>query len=418
MKWITEPEQKIPVVADVDVVVCGGGVAGFAAALSAARNKCSVLLIEKYGFLGGAVTAMLVITPTPMNNGINLELANRLSKLGAYAPCRGLDGNQKKDQLHAVDPEILKHELIEMLQSENVKLLLHTYIAKAIVEDNAVKGVIIENKAGRQFIRARIVIDTTGDADVAISAGVPFATPDKPIAVTMMFNMADVDVPKVQAKVGTYGNLRRVVQEAIDAGDFSYDLGLTQSPWGYPGVYAANLLYQGELNVWGGNLDGIDAVDPDQLTKAEIITRDRAIKLANFFKKSVPGFEKSRIEYMSTEVGIRYTRRIMGDFRPSFDDVTTKNFDDAVAKPYQHRKLWIPYRCLIPKEVENLLVAGRCMSTQDDAHPPLCTIPPCLSAGQAAGTAAALALEKGVKPRNLDVPLLQKTIIEQGMELE
>ena len=308
MEWITEPEQKIPVVADVDVVVCGGGVAGFAAALSAARNKCSVLLLEKYGFLGGAATAMLVITPTPMNNGVSAEIADRLSKGGFYAPCKDLDGNQKIDQLHAVDPEMLKYEMIEMLLSQNVKLLLHTYIAKAVLDGKAIKGVIIENKAGRQYIRAKQVIDATGDADVAVSAGVPVATPEKPIAVTMMFNMADVDVQKVQENVGTFGNLRKVVKEAIDAGEFTYDLGLTQSTWGSPGVYAANLLYTGEINVWGGNLD-IDAADPDNLTKAEIITRDRVIKLADFFKKRVPGFEKSRIEYMATQVGIRYTRR-------------------------------------------------------------------------------------------------------------
>ena len=111
-------------------------------------------------------------------------------------------------------------------------------------------------------------------------------------------------------------------------------------------------------------------------------------------------------------------RRIIGESRPSFEDVTTRKFDNAVAKPYKHRGLWIPYGCLIPKKIDNLLVAGRCISTQDDAHPPLCTIPPCISAGQAAGTAAALALEKGVIPRELDVPLLQKTIGRQGMDLE
>ncbi|MFC2009028.1 FAD-dependent oxidoreductase, partial [Chloroflexota bacterium] len=223
--------------------------------------------------------------------------------------------------------------------------------------------------------------------------------------------------PKVNAAIGTYGNIRRVVKEAIDAGEFSFDLGLTQSPWGYPGVYAANLLYPGELNVWGGNLD-IDAMDPVQLSNSEITTRDSALKLADFLKEKVPGFENSRVEYMSTQVGVRYTRRVIGESRPSRKDLTTANFKDAVAKPFKHRKLWIPYGSLIPKAVDNLLVVGRCISTQQDGHAPTCQWPPCISTGEAAGTAAALAVAKAVQPRALDVSLLQKTIVEHGMELE
>ncbi|MFC2009109.1 FAD-dependent oxidoreductase, partial [Chloroflexota bacterium] len=127
MQSIIEPERTIPVVREVDVLVCGGGAAGFAAALSAARNKSKVLLVERYGFLGGLATAALVLTPSPMNNGINAELAARLKQGGFYAPCDGLDGNQKIDELHAIDPERLKQEFFNMLVNEGVEILLHTY---------------------------------------------------------------------------------------------------------------------------------------------------------------------------------------------------------------------------------------------------------------------------------------------------
>lgn len=416
MRWIAEPERKTPVVDDVDILVCGGGVAGVAAATAAARNGAKVLLIERYGFLGGLATGGLVITTPPLNNGINAEIRQRLEDWRTYLECTSLGDDPATQGLIAVDPEVLKYELVRMLLEEDVKLLLHTYIVQSIVEDSSVKGVIIENKAGRGAILARMVVDATGDGDVSASSKAPYEMAETPLPITLMFNMVDVDTGKAIDQIGNWGNLRKLVEGAVKSGELSFDLGLYSQGYA-PGLYAANLCYPGEINVWSGSLFGVSGLDPNDLTKAEIITREHAMRLANFLKKNLSGFEKSRIEYTATQVGVRETRRVVGAISPSLDEVITEKFSDTVAKPYAHKEMRVPYRSLVPQKVENLLVAGRCISAKQDAMVQLRLIPVCFVTGQAAGTAAALALRGGVTPRQLDVSLLQKTITSQGMAL-
>lgn len=416
MRWIAEPERKTPVVDDVEILVCGGGVAGVAAATAAARNGAKVSLIERYGFLGGLATGGLVITTPPLNNGINSEIRQRLEDSRTYLECTSLGDDPATQGLIAVDPEVLKYELLRMLLKEDVKLLLHTYIVQSIVEDNGIKGVVIENKAGRGAILAKVVVDATGDGDVSASAKAPYEMAETPLPVTLMFNMVDVDTKKAIDQIGDWGKLRKLVEEAVKKGELSFDLGLYSQGYA-PGLYAANLCYPGEINVWSGSLFGVNGLDPKDLTKAEIITREHVVKLANFLKKNLSGFEKSRIEYTAIQVGVRETRRVAGAISPSLDEVMTKKFSDTVAKPYTHREMRIPYGSLVPQKVENLLVAGRCISTKQDAMVQLRLIPACFVTGQAAGTAAALALREGVTPRQLDVSLLQQTMTSQGMDL-
>lgn len=414
MDWITEPERKTPVVADVDLIVCGGGFAGVGAAVSAAKNGAKVLLLEKYAFLGGLATAALVITVPPLNNGVNIEIAGRFRESAVYALCRQSGDELLDYDMYAIDPEIVKYEFVNMLHEQGIDILLHSYIVDAIMEDNVIKGVIMENKAGRQAIRAKMVVDTTGDADVAAFANAPFQLVKRPM--TMMFNMVGVDVDKVLAEIGNWSNLKKVVKEGIDKGEVPFDLGVTME-FGAPGVHAEKLVYDDEINVWSGNLLGMNGLDPSDLTKAEFITREHAIRLARFLKNNLPGFEKSRIEHTATQVGVRGTRQIVGEASPSLDEVKTKKFDDTVVKPYAKREMRLPYGCILPQNVENLLVAGRCISAEDEAMGHLRLLPVCSTTGQAAGTAAALALRQGVAPRLLDVSVLQKTLLEQGMEL-
>jgi hypothetical protein len=420
METITEAERRIPVVTNIDILVCGGGVAGVAAATCVARNGAKVLLIERYGFLGGLATAGLVITVPPLNNGINLEIYKRLMDARAYRECTDVGdaiAAQSPSAIgFAIDPEILKYELARMLTEQQVKLLLHTYIVDSIVEDNIIKGVIVENKAGRQAILAKVVVDATGDGDVAALAKAPFEVAETPLPMTLMFNMVGVDIKKAIAKIGHWGNLKKFVEEAIKDGRLSFDLGIRAEATS-PGVYAANLCYPDEINVWGGSIFGMNALNPEELTQAEIITREHAMRLADFLKKNLQGFEKSRIEYTATQIGVRETRRIKGGISPSFSEIKNNRFDDTVAKPYQHSELRVPYRSLVPQGVENLLVAGRCISAQQDAMVHLRIIPPCIVTGQAAGTAAALALKENTTPRQLDVALIQKTVTSQQMDL-
>ena len=411
MEWISEPERKIPVIDNVDLLVCGGGFAGVAAAISAAKNGVKVMLLEKYGFLGGLVTAALVITTPPLNNGLNIEICRRLKEKSVYARC---ENSGEEIELNALDPEVVKYELFHMLQEQGVDFLLHTYIAGSITEGNLIKGVIVENKAGRQAILAQIVVDATGDADVAAFAGAPFRLVRKPM--TMMFNMVGVDVKRALEKLRTWGRIREVVKEAIEKGELSFDLGVFRN-FGAPGVSLEKLVYEDELNVWSGNLLDMNGTNPKDLTRAEVITREHAMKLAIFLKSRVSGFEKSRIEYTATQVGVRATRQILGEAVPSMEEVKKKKFVDTVVKPYANAEMRLPYGSILPQRVENLLVAGRCISAEEEAMGQLRLIPVCSATGEAAGTAAALAIHNEISPRRIDVSILQKTLEKQGLNL-
>ncbi len=419
MDWITEPERKTPVVASVELLICGGGVAGVAAAVSAAQVGARVMLLERYGFFGGLCTGSLVITTPPLDNGINIEIAKRLKERGAYVPCRNSGEEVSSLDMHGIDPEIVKHELTRMLQQKNIDILLHTYITDVLMEGNMIKGVIMQNKAGRQAIMTGMVIDATGDADIAAFAGAPVREVKKPM--TMMFNMVGVDVKKVMEKFGNWSGIKKVVREGIERGQMPFELGILPE-FGSPGVYADDLPGEGEINVWSGNIMGLSGLDPKDLTKAEITTREHVHRLAIFLKKYVPGFEKSRVELTSTQVGVRATRNIIGKASPTMEEANTKKFADTVAKPFtkpnwKFSELRLPYGSILPQNIENLLVAGRCISAEEQAMGLMRLIPICSITGQAAGTAAALALKQEVPPRHLDVSLLQKTLEKQGMNL-
>jgi glycine/D-amino acid oxidase-like deaminating enzyme len=415
MDWIVEPERKTPIIADADVLVCGGGIAGVAAAVCAARQGVRVLLLERYGFLGGLVTGGLVITTPPLDNGINRQIGERLRRKNVYAPLQKPGAEMIALKMHAIDPEVLKQELVAMLREAHVELLLHSLIVGVLVEEGAVKGVLIENKAGRHAVRAKMVVDATGDADVAAFAGAPFRVVKKPI--TMMFNMAGVDIDRVLDRVGNWSNLKAVVTDAVAKGDLSFDLGTTLE-WGTPGVHAECLLHPGEINVWSGNLRGMDALDPRQLTEAELITRDHVMRLVGYLQKHVPGFAASWIELTSPILGVRATRQILGGISPNMQEVRNVTFPDTVAKPYAEDTIRLPYGTLLPQGVENLLVAGRCISAEEEAMGQLRLIPVCSATGEAAGTAAALAMRAGVTPSKLDVSKLQDTLARQGVNLE
>jgi len=414
MSWIVEPERKTPVILEADVLVCGGGFAGVAAAVCAARQGVRVLLLERYGFLGGLVTGGLVITTPPLDNGINREIAERLHKQQVYAPLQKPGAEMIALKMHAIDPEVVKHELVEMLRHARVELLLHTLIVGSLMEEGAVKGVLIENKAGRQAILAKAVVDCTGDADVAAFARARFRVVKKPI--TMMFNMAGVDVDKVLSRVGNWSNLKQLVTEAVARGELKFELGTTLE-WGTPGVHAECLIHPGEINVWSGNLRGMDALDPKQLTEAELITRDHVMRLVAYLRTYVPGFEGAWIELTSPILGVRATRQILGGISPNMQEVRNTRFADTVAKPYAEDAIRLPYGSLLPQGVDNLLVAGRCISAEEEAMGQLRLIPVCAATGQAAGTAAALALRAGVAPAKLDILELQQALRAQGVDL-
>ena len=417
MDQVIEETRTIPVYDEVDVVVCGGGVAGVAAATCAARAGARVILLERYGYLGGLATGGLVITVPPLDNGINAEVRQRLEEARTYRLCPNAGDDPSVDGLIAVDPEILKYELQELLLESGAQLLLHTSVVSSLSEGGRVTGAIVENKAGRSALRARIVVDTTGDGDLAAFAGAAYEVDARPLPVTLMSTVAGVDTERVLKQLGgNYGRLRTLVEDAVAAGELSFDLEV-HGKEGAPGVFVAELCYPGQINLWSGSMFGVDGIDPDDLTRAEIVTRQHTMKLVKFLRGRLDGFEHARIECTATDVGVRGTRRITGLASPSLHDVLTTSFSDTVAKPYARRKMRIPYRSLVPRDIDGLLFAGRCLSAEPDAMVQLRLIPVCFATGQAAGLAAALAVREGVAPRDLAVGQIQDGLRRQGMEL-
>jgi hypothetical protein len=416
MDQVTENARTIPVYGEFDVVVCGGGVAGVAAAACAARCGASVILLERYGYLGGLATGGLVITVPPLDNGFNGEVRLRLEEARTYQECANLGDDPSVDGLIAVDPEILKFELLTLLLDSGAQLLLHTAVVGSLTDDGRVSGVIVESKAGRTAIRAGVVIDTTGDGDLAAVAGAAFETDRRPLPVTLMSTVVGVDTERALAQIGSWGRLRVLVEEAVTAGDLEFDLEVHSREWA-PGVFAAELCYPGQINLWSGSMFGIDGIDPDDLTRAEIVTRQHTMTLVAFLRQRLDGFQAARLECTAAQVGVRGTRRITGLASPTLKEVLATSFSDTVAKPYVRRKMRIPYRSLVPRDVDGLLFAGRCLSAEADAMVQLRLIPVCFATGQAAGTAAALAVRAGLAPRELDVALIQDELLRQGMEL-
>jgi hypothetical protein len=357
-----------------------------------------------------------VITVPPLDNGINGEVRLRLEEARTYQECANLGDDPAVEGLIAVDPEILKYELLTLLLDSGAKLLLHTSVVGSLGDGERVTGVIVENKAGRSAIRAGLVVDTTGDGDLAAAAGAAYEVDRRPLPVTLMSTVVGVDTQRALAQLGSWGRLRTLVEDAVTAGELSFDLEVHSREWA-PGVFAAELCYPGQINLWSGSMFGIDGVDPDDLTRAEIVTRKHTMKLIAFLRERLDGFQRARLECTAAQVGVRGTRRITGLASPGLKDVLSTAFPDTVAKPYVRRRMRIPYRSLVPRDVDGLLFAGRCLSAEPDAMVQLRLIPVCLASGQAAGTAAALAVRDGVSPRDLDVAKVQLSLVGQGMKL-
>jgi len=410
MKTIVEKRRETDVAAEVDVVVAGGGPAGLAAAVAAARNGAETILIERYGHLGGLATGGLVIClveTARYGYGICREIIDRLSDLKA-AKLNKASGETPRwvegasfsgEQSHTFDPQALKFVADELVTESGADLLLHSYVAAPIVKGKEVQGIIVEGKSGRQAILGKVVVDATGDADVAAASGAPFNLDRHPWGINLEYRLGNVDVEKAsewrKENPETYEKLRK---ELGDVGTISWGEAVNKGVvWGH-----------------GPHFYDVDGLNVRHLTKVEVESRKMIMKGLDFFRKHVPGFEDAFLVEFAPQMGVRETRRIVGEYTLTKQDaVAGKRFDDAVARgPFD-----IPYRCLIPKEVDGVLAAGRCISTTHEAQGVIRNIPPCLITGQAAGTAAALAAEKGVKPRKLDFHLVREALEKQGFKI-
>jgi hypothetical protein len=433
-----------------NVAVVGGGPAGSAAAVSAARLGARVLLIEQQGFLGGLLTGAMV---TPMlgghiNEGFYSELTARLKKHGAiFEPAYGEGQN----------PEYLKLILEEMCVEANVELLYYTSCIGASVDDNVVTGVRIANKSGIQDIGDGVVIDCSGDGDVACLAGAQFQKGDSSgtlMPVTIRFILGNVDIEKAVAFNRRYqkqfptdipcANLtcpqialsafETLIERAKENGE------IHSEDWAYAGFAVPGR--PGELVFNNPYVTGIDGTNAEDLTRAQVEGRKYVFEIADFFRKYVDGCQDSYVVSVAPMVGVRETRAIIGDYVITADDVLQgASFDDAIARNTYCIDLHsadggrgdetesginiqdptkpggVPYRCLLPKGLENILVAGRCISGTRDANSALRVSANCMAFGQAAGVAAAMAVKGQITPRQIDVKELQKTLRAQGVAL-
>ncbi len=417
-----EKEQQLP----YEVVVVGGGPAGVAAAVASARNGAETLLVERYGFLGGTATAGMVAVfmtyragEEQIIHGILDELIERLRSLGGW-------GSPKAPT--AFDPEAMKFALQEMCEEAGVHLLLHSLLCGAKREGNSVRAVQVANKAGVKEITAEYFVDASGDADLTHFAGFPTQKGRREDGLmqpmTLIFRVGGVKeelVPNREHLNSLYEKAKR--EKRIHNPRENVLLFHTPRP--------GEMLFNTTRVV---KRDGTDAAD---LTQAELESRHQAWEMVHFLRTEVSGFEECHLLDTATQIGVRETRRIIGDYILTEEDLLgARKFEDVVARGsycidihnpagggtvIKHlppgESYDIPFRCLHPVGADNLLVGGRPISTTHEAHSSTRIMPICMATGQAAGLAASICAMQGVSVRELDPSTLQSNLLTQGANL-
>jgi len=448
---------------DYDVLVLGGGNAGCAAAIAAARHGAKTLLVERYGFLGGTATASMVGPWMTFHSGerrivggIAQEIVERLVRSGG-SPGHVVDASDYVPTITPFDPEAHKALLFEMMREAGVSLLLHAWFLRAELHDRADGGVevdraIVATVSGERAYRGKITIDATADAYVAASAGVPVQQGDARGRVqpaSLMFRLSHVDLDATAAYLRAHPDQMRTSLEAherngpaLTAVAGLYDLWESARAAGevdVPRELVSFFIspYPDEVTVNMTRVTDVDPLDADDITRAEIEARAQVMQLVRFFRGRVPGFANARLAATGTQIGVRESRRIVGRYTLTRDDVLhARQFDDAVARSAYPIDVHnpsgsgtatqrlapgtayeIPYRCLVPVDREQLLVAGRCISTTHEALASTRLTPTVMTLGQAAGTAAALANESGVRVGDVDARTLRSALEADGVDL-
>jgi hypothetical protein len=456
------PARQGILAADTDVLVVGGGPAGLGAAVGAADAGARVVLAERYGFLGGNATAALVmplmsfhtrknarekigattLLPTdhgpgdPIVAGVLKRLLERLVRAGGAIP-----PSLETGYVVPFDPEWFKIAALDLLDEAGVQFLLHAFAAEVLREpgDNGgLSGVVFETKSGPLVVRARVIIDCTGDGDMAARAGAPFEIgrfDGLTQPMTLMFRVVDFERAAFEAYVREHPKEWRGVHGLWDLVDKATAAGELSLPREDVLFFATP--HERELSVNSTRITRVLGIDVWDLSYAEWCGRQQMRQIAAFLRKYVPGFERAYVAQSGVHVGVRETRRILGDYQLTADDVLgARKFEDSIARGAYPVDIHnpdgkgtvlkhvpsgeaydIPLRCLLPRNIENLIVAGRCISGTHEAHSSYRVMPIVMATGQAAGVCAAAAAKVGKTPRSVPVREVQRELARQGASL-
>jgi hypothetical protein len=451
LKTVRESAREVLVVAETDVLVVGSGPGGLAAAISSAREGVETLLVERFGCLGGNITAVGVEgiawyrkENTTDVEGIGIEFEQRAKAMGATSP-------EPQSKSEAINADMFKYVADVLVQEANVRPLLHSVAIDAIVDDGAIKGVIVHNKSGRQAILAKRVIDASGDADLAFFTGAPLRkTPrEDMLPVTVMFSCTGVNKQRfleyVRENPSSYkdwGKNWDIQKGGKDDDLFSPYLEQPFDRAREEGVIPAGLTSIG--GTWSTISDSgeatylnmihmteYDGTDVWDLTRAEIDGRYQALQAIKALNRYAPGFEGAKLRTYGMTLGVRDTRKIIGRYELTEDDVRNEaRFDDSIGifpefidgygvlvLPSSARYFQIPYGALVPQKVANLLVAGRCIAGDKISHASVRNMMCCTVTGQGAGVAAAVSVKDGVDVGAVNINRVQKALLKQGVRI-
>ena len=436
---IEEPARRVPLYGEYEVAVLGGGPAGIAAAIAAARAGRRTLLVERYGFLGGMGTAAGVTNFCGLHanvhgemrrvvQGIASELLGRIDRLGGLNAPHLVLG---KMLAQAYDTAAYKIAADDLLAAYKVDVLFHALGAGVVMDgESRIKALMVETKAGRQAVRADIFIDCSGDGDLAAWAGAPFELGDgagHTLYPSMMFRINGVDPDKAGE---AWRTIPQLMDEAIRNGTRTFPRkGAIVRPQRHAQEWRVNFTQLARAD--GSAING---VEPDDLTRGEIDGRRQAVAAFDFLR-TVPGFENSYIIDLPPQLGIRETRRVVGGYQLTGEDVLScASFADSIGVngwpieahvagdvifkfppiPESRGYNELPYRMLVADKIENLLIAGRCASMTQEGQSAARVSGACFAMGEAVGLAASLALSGNTLPRGIAIERLQQALIEQG----
>lgn len=453
IKTILEPAREIPVRAEVDVLVVGAGPAGIMAAQAAAAEGVKVMLLESRGYLGGNLTIGLPVLGFLGRKGNQIIYGLPQKFIDRLADSGGATGHRPCPlhvSLTIINPEMVKDVALDIMKESGVDVLMYVNVCDVIKEGNVVKGVIMESKAGREAILAKTVIDCTGDGDVCMRAGAICGKGDKDGGLqppTLMFCMKGVDTARLRSAIAEHPE--KYDMDVIPNDFFRPDLKfitvgfrnliLKARAEGFSIPVDRTILITGladdEIWVNMSRVNGTDSTDPQSYTHGEIIAREQNQEIVRYLRKYVDGFEKAWVEKTAAFMGIRESRRVKGRYVLTGEDILScRRFPDAIcAASYpidiHHSKggdctmEWcpdcydIPYRCLVPEDIEGLLVAGRCASATHEAMASTRVMSTCMAMGEAAGKAAAIAVTDGILPSEIDTDKLREALREEGVYL-